>query len=64
MELFVFEVCYLDSREGDSRTTDVVAQDEGEALEIVMNEDYYYWKTISVDMEHEASAAERKEYNV
>ncbi len=33
---------------GDLRRTEVIAEDEGEALDIAMDEDYYFGKLIDI----------------
>ena len=44
-----YVVTYTDSREGELRKTEVEAEDTGEALEIAMEEDYYFGKLIEIE---------------
>ena len=45
-----YEVLYLDNKDGTTlMTADVDAEDEGEALDIAMEEDYYFGKLIEIN---------------
>lgn len=47
----LYTVEYRDSRMGDLRETEVLAEDEGEALDIAQ-EDYYYGSLLSITFEY------------
>jgi len=49
---YLYEVSYTDSREGDLRRVEVIACDEGAALEEAL-EDYYFGKLIGIDERYE-----------
>ena len=48
MSKYLYEVSYTDSREGDLRRVEIIASDEGEALDEAM-EDYYFGKLVDLD---------------
>jgi hypothetical protein len=61
-KLFVYEIEYSSSGyHSHNFTAEVIAKDEGEALDIAMG-DYYFGKLISMRECYEASDAQRKEY--
>lgn len=54
MRKYLYTISYTDSREGDLRRAEVVACDEGEALEEAM-EDYYFGKLVDIDEAYEVT---------
>ena len=52
MSKYLYDISYTDSREGDLRRVEIIAEDEGDALDEAM-EDYYFGKLIDIDERYE-----------
>ena len=53
MKKYLYEVSYLDSRDSHLRTTEVIAESEGEAFELASEDDYYFGRLVSIDQQYE-----------
>ena len=54
MSKYLYEISYTDSREGDLRRVEVIACDEGDALDEAM-EDYYFSKLVDMNELYEVT---------
>jgi hypothetical protein len=61
MPLYVYNISYTDSREGDLRRTTEIGEDEAEAVDKAMD-DYYFGKLIDVDKQDEATKGDIERY--